>query len=197
MDYVYCVVFSDNTAKFGRSTDVWNRICSLDAEGKRFGRTPSACFVSTVFDGVRAERDVLRAAEDMLTQTSKESFIINGASCVARVLEAARIPYIFCHMMKDRFGMELSSNSFSTNFDLVIVDRHSHKEKGRKGRLKARILKVVSGYNGNVTKSILSNKIPTYNSELMDEVLLEMIEDGSLVREENLLSRCGWSYKTP
>ena len=63
MDYVYAAVFSDGTVKFGRSVDVWKRLYALDAEGCRFDNIMTCCFISTVFDAVKVERDLLIYAQ--------------------------------------------------------------------------------------------------------------------------------------
>lgn len=197
MDYIYGAVFSDNTVKFGRSVDVWKRLYSHDSDGKRFGRSLTSCFISTVFDSVRCERSILQTASDMLVAVSRESFHIKSISDVGEVFQASRIPFIFCEMGAEKFGPVIGQNSFSTDFDLVSNGGGFAKKATKKNRVEARILNVVGTYNGAVTGAILKNKLQNYPFDYVMEALDGMVDRGEIIKVENPASKCGFMYKKP
>jgi hypothetical protein len=195
MEYIYCAIFSDGTAKFGRSVDVWKRLYSLDAEGKRFGRILRSCLLSTVFDGVRDERNILECAAEMLDPVSRESFKAENPQHAAEVFNAARVPYLFCEMSNGAFGPVLTQNSFSPDFSKTTSEGGHIGKPTRKDRVKARILKVIDTYNGPVTRSIFKNRLLNYSDDYVGEVIEEMKADGVIRALEYEKSQCGYKYE--
>lgn len=194
MDYIYCAVFSDATVKFGRSVDVWKRLYSLDAESKRFGNSVKHCFLSTVFDSVRDERNLLEHAGEMLEVVSRESFKAESTASVAEVYHAARVPFMFCEMSDVAFGPMITKNSFSTNFDMASDKGGFISKPTRKDRVEARILKLIDTYSGPVTRSIFKNRLLNYPDFYVDEALSDMIGRGILSKEPHPTSQCGFKY---
>lgn len=197
MDYVYCAVFSDKTAKFGRSVDLWKRLYAHDSDGKRFGRTLRSCFISPVFDSVRDERNLLEIAAEMLPAVSRESFLVDNVSDVGDVFQAAKVPYIFCEMSDVAFGPVIGQNSFSTDFDMVAGSGGTFTRATRKDRLESRIMKLIDTYSGAVTRSIFKNVLLNYPDDYVSEVLDDMMARGEIVKIAHQRSKCGFRYERP
>lgn len=195
MDYIYCAVFTDNTAKFGRSVDVWKRLYALDAEGRKFGSRVSSTFISTVSDGVRCEREILTAAAELLEPVSRESFMSGSLADVVSVYDTVRLPYIFCAMGTETFGPAIGPNSFSPDFSLIEEGGGAGSKPTRNDRARNRVLKLFDTYSGSITRSIFKNRLLNYPDEMIDGVLEEMISDGSIVKIPYDKSQCGFRYE--
>lgn len=175
MDYVYGIMFSDNTAKFGRSVDLWNRLYSFDSEAKRYGARIVACLISTVSDGVKHERQLLDAASSMLEHKSRESFTASSILAVSQVFDDCRIPYMACKVGESPFGPVIDSNSFSPDLSLFEKGDAVGVKASRDERIKRRILRAVDTYSGPVTDSIIRNRLLNYSHEEIQQVLDGMV----------------------
>lgn len=195
MDYIYCAVFSDGTAKFGRSVDVWKRLYALDSEGKRFGRVLKSCFLSTVFDSVRDERNLLECAGESLEVVSRESFKVNGPADASEVFHAAKVPYLFCEMSDGSFGPMITQNSFSPDFSMATGEGGHIGRPSRKDRVEARILKLIDTYSGPVTRSIFKNRLLNYSDDYVNEAIADMTDRGVIVAKPHAQSQCGFKYE--
>lgn len=195
MDYIYCAIFSDGTAKFGRSTDAWKRLYAHDSDAKRFGRVLSSCFISTVSDSVRDERNLLECAGLKLEFVSRESFKISGPEDAAEIFHDARVPYMFCEMSRGAFGPVITQNSFSTKFDMALGGGGTVGKPSRQERIQVRILKLIDTYSGAVTRAIFKNKLLNYSDDCVTEALDMMVSNGSIVKVPHSGSQCGFRYE--
>lgn len=184
MDYVYGVLFTDGTAKFGRSTDLWKRLYAYDSEGKRQGNSLTSILFCPVIDGVKSERKLLVSASEMLEQKGRESFDAGSLEKVADVFDDCGVPYVACKMRGVPFGPELSIESFSP--DLAKFNHVDMKSSSasRKDRIKIRILKAIDNYSGPVTESIIKNRLLNYPIQESMRVVEDMIEEG-VIKEKH------------
>lgn len=187
MEYVYAAIFTDNTVKFGRSTDVWSRLYAYNAESVRHQNRLVACFISTVFDSVDVERELIKCAVNLgMDMTSREGFSYNKLTDVRDVFRTIRLPYIFCEMSRDGFGPVLAKNSFSTDFDKVDLE-FSSNDVSRQSRIEARVVNLVKTYSGPVTPSILRNRLLNYPIEEVMSVVDAMVKKNTVIRQDYII----------
>lgn len=194
MEYIYAALFSGGVVKFGRSVDVWHRMTAYEAEVRRQGGAIQMVMVSTVFDAVECERQLLDAARSRLLVVSRESFKYAFPKDVAEVFRLARFSFISMIPDTDKFGFKLTQESFKgsfINYEARSVNRVSNLED----KIDIRMLKKITAYSGNFTSAIASNKMPNETRDTITDSLTRLCEKGLIQKLPSTGSRDGFMYR--
>lgn len=185
MDYIYAAITSDGIVKVGRSTDVWTRLYALDSESKRYGVSVDYCLISTVFDSVRVERELLDVFRGSMDSVSRESFKFDEYEDIFHAFNLARVPFLLCEMSSDKFGPVLAKDSFSPTTDNMAKGRLKDV-LSQSERIERRIIKVAETYSGKYTNAIIKNRTSYYDFKVVMNIVDDMVKRGALIRHEEV-----------
>lgn len=194
MEYIYAALFSGGVVKFGRSVDVWHRMTAYDNEIKRQGGVINAVMVATVFDAPSCERQLLDAARSSLLTVSRESFRYVHPKDVAEVFKLARFSFITVIPEDNKFGFKMTPESFKGSFN-NYEPKSSNKAALLEDKIDIRMMKKITGYSGNFTASVASNKMPNENRDAIIDSLTRLCERGLVEKIPSSGSRDGFIYK--
>jgi len=176
VDFVYCIVFDNKIAKFGKTTNLLRRLKEHDSNARHHGARALLLMASAVTDGGKEEFGLLRSAKAKISQVSQESFKFENSDDLRQVFRDCRLPYMVMTVDRNPLRLIYSDLTLSGDFDL------SQKVKMTKfDNDKYRISSVLS--NGWMKFESIRDSLRDISSVRLSSALCSLVADGEVERK--------------